>query len=134
MEIGMKKAFQYFLVLFGTVAICIAIAHLILGPASIPGSIPVNATMDSEDRFYAVLFGAFGVALIWCVKQVETKSVFVYFLAVTFFVGGLARLISVAVVGLPHGLFIFLTALELIIPIYMIYAQYKVTRKPAGVS
>lgn len=123
----MKTSFQAFLILFGIVAIGIAIAHLILGPASIPGSIPVNATMDSEDRFYAVLFGAFGVALIWCTKQIESKGLFVYFLAVTFFVGGLARLVSVAVVGLPHPLFIFLTTLELIIPLYMIWAQYKIS-------
>ena len=124
----MKRIFQVFLIVFGMVAMGIAIAHLILGPASIPGSIPVNATMDSEDRFYAVLFGAFGVALMWCTKDIETKSTFVYFLAVTFFIGGLARLISVAAVGWPHPLFIFLTLLELIIPVYMIWAQYQIRR------
>jgi hypothetical protein len=123
----MEKAFQAFLVLFGGVAILISLVHIVFGPASIPGSVPVNATMDSEDRFYAVLFGAFGVALIWCAKDIHAKSLFVYFLAVTFFIGGLARLISVAVVGLPNNLFIFLTVLELIIPIYMVFTQYKIT-------
>jgi hypothetical protein len=126
-NIAMKKVFRYFLVFFGIVAIGIAIAHLILGPESIPGSIPVNATMDSEDRFYSILFGAFGLALIWCSVDIESKSKFVYFLAATFFVGGLARLISMVVAGLPNDLFIFLTVLELIIPIYMFISQHQIS-------
>jgi hypothetical protein len=42
--------------------------------------VPVNATMDSEDCFYATLFAAYGVALLLCVKDIEQKSRFVYFL------------------------------------------------------
>ena len=57
----MKKSLQVFLGLFGITAIFIASLHIVLGPSAIPGSIPVNATMDSEDRFYATLFAAYGV-------------------------------------------------------------------------
>lgn len=39
--------------LFGATVIFIAAMHLVLGPAAFPGAVPVNATMDSEDRFYA---------------------------------------------------------------------------------
>ena len=124
----MKSVLQIFLVLFGLTAICIALAHIILGPASIPGSIPVNPTMDSEDRFYAVLFAAYGVAVIWCVREIESKSKFVYFLAITFFIGGVARLVSIAAVGLPNNLFIFLTVLEFLIPVFMMLAQFSISR------
>src|SRR5262245_42584669 len=81
----MKQSFQVFLGLFGITAIVIASLHIILGPSAIPGSIPVNATMDSEDRFYATLFAAYGVALLWCIKDIERKSTVVYFLALSFF-------------------------------------------------
>jgi hypothetical protein len=70
----MRRSLQVFLALFGGVAIAIALLHIVFGPAAIPGSVPVNATMDSEDRFYATLFGAYGVTLLWCVKDVEQKS------------------------------------------------------------
>src|SRR6266545_639084 len=69
----MKKPFQVFLGLFGGTAILIASLHVVLGPSAIPGSIPVNATMDSEDRFYATLFAAYGVALLWCIGGIERR-------------------------------------------------------------
>jgi hypothetical protein len=124
----MKKALQAFLGLFGSTAIFIASLHIALSPAAIPGSVPVNATMDSEDRFYATMFVAYGVALLWCIKDIERKSLVVYFLALTFFVGGLSRLVSIAVVGLPNTFFIAMTVLELLIPLFMAFMQSRVSK------
>src|SRR5262245_3157507 len=115
----MKKSFQVFLGLFGLTVIFIASLHIAIGSAAIPGSVPVNATMDSEDRFYDTMFAAYGVALLWCIKDIERKSKLVYFLALTFFIGGLARLVSIAAVGLPNTFFITMTVLELLIPFFM---------------
>lgn len=57
-----RRILRWFLTLFGMVCAGIALAHIFVGPSAIPGSIPVNATMDSEDRFYATLFLGFGIA------------------------------------------------------------------------
>jgi hypothetical protein len=122
----MRKALQVLLALFGVVDIAIALAHIFVGPASSPGSIPVNATMDSEDRFYAVLFAAYGAAILWCVRDIERKSAVVYFLMATFFVGGLARLISIAAVGLPNTFFIALTIVELVLPLLLAWMMKRV--------
>ena len=103
----------------------IALAHVALGPAAIPGGLPGNATMDSEDRFYAVFFLAYGVGLLWCTRDVERKSSVVYFLAATFFVRGLARLVSMARVGPPHVFFVVMTALELGVPIAIALIQRR---------
>ncbi len=124
----MKKSLQIFLGLFGATDLLIALLHIFIGPSSIPGSIQVNATMDSEDRFYATLFGAFGLALLWCIKDIERKKMIVYFLAATFFVGGLARLVSVAAVGLPNTFFIAMTILELLIPFFMVFMQSRISK------
>jgi hypothetical protein len=123
----MRRTLQILLGLFGATAIFIALLHIVLGPASIPGSVPVNATMDSEDRFYAVLFMAFGIALIWCVKDVERKARVVYLLMATFLAGGVARLISIAAVGLPNDFFVAMTALELVLPFIYAWLQYRVS-------
>ena len=124
----MKKSAQAFLGLFGVTTILIASLHIVLGPSAIPGAVPVNATMDSEDRFYATLFAAYGVALLWCIRDIERKSMVVYFLAIVFFVGGLARLVSMTVVGLPNNFFIAMTTLELIIPLVMALLQWRVSK------
>jgi hypothetical protein len=50
---------------FGLVCVAIGLAHVALGPAVVPGSIKMNAALDSDDRFYAALFVGFGLALIW---------------------------------------------------------------------
>ena len=124
----MRKALQIFFVLFGITDIAIASLHVALGSSAIPGSVPVNATMDSEDRFYATLFAAYGVAILWCVKDIERKSTVVYFLMATFFVGGLARLVSIASVGAPNSFFVAMTVLELAIPPLAAAAQYRISR------
>ncbi len=124
----MKKSLQVLLGLFGITAIFIASLHIVLGPQATPGSIPVNATMDSEDRFYATLFAAYGVALLWCIKDIERKSTVVYFLALTFFIGGLARLVSMAAVGPPDTFFIAMTVLELLIPFFMGFMQSRISK------
>jgi hypothetical protein len=123
----MKKTLQVFLILFGVADILIASLHLVLGPGAIPGSIAVNPTMDSEDRFYATLFAAYGVALLWCTRDIERKSKYVYFLAATFFVGGLARVVSMLAVGLPNTFFITMTVLELLIPVFMAVLQSRIS-------
>jgi uncharacterized protein DUF4345 len=122
-----RKTLQVLLGVFGVIAIAIALLHVVLGPSSIPGAVPVNATMDSEDRFYATLFLAFGVALLWCIEDVERKSRVVYFLMLTFLAGGLARLISIAAVGRPNSFFIVMTVLELLLPFVYGYLQYRVS-------
>jgi hypothetical protein len=123
-----RKFLQIYLGIFGITAILIATLHIVLGPAAIPGAIPVNATMDSEDRFYATLFAAYGVAMLWCIKEIERKSQVVYFLALTFFVGGLARLVSMAAIGLPNTFFIAMTVLELLIPFLIGFLQWRVAK------
>lgn len=112
----MRRLLETLILIFGIVCILIACVHIAIGPSSIPGSVPVNATMDSEDRFYATLFLGFGAALIWCSRDLKAREGVFGALLLTFFVGGLARIISVLAVGWPIPLFIVLGSLELILP------------------
>lgn len=112
----MRKVLEALVMVFGVVCILIACLHIVLGPSSIPGSVPVNATMDSEDRFYATLFLGFGAALIWCSRGLRAREGVFGALLLTFLLGGIARIVSVLAVGWPNPLFIFLGSLELILP------------------
>jgi Domain of unknown function (DUF4345) len=112
----MRLALRIILLVGGIAAVLIALLHIVFGPASIPGSVPVNATMDSEDRFYAAIFLGFGVALLWCAQSIEQRGKAIRFLIAVFFLGGCARLISVMFVGPPNRLFQALMAVELLLP------------------
>lgn len=122
----MKRGFQIFLWTFGGTVMLIALAHVVWGPAAIPGAQAVSATMDSEDRFYAVFFGAYGLLVARSAIRVEHNTALIRALAATFFVGGLARLVSIVAVGLPHPFFLAMTALELVIPVAMMFVQRRI--------
>lgn len=107
---------RLFLTVFGMVCVGIALAHIVFGPGAIPGSVPVNATMDSEDRFYATLFLGFGVAHVWAARDLAHRGGVILALQAVFFAGGLARIVSLIAVGSPGPLFLFLGGLELAIP------------------
>ncbi|MCB2058604.1 MAG: DUF4345 domain-containing protein [Novosphingobium sp.] len=111
-----QRYLAWFLTTFGMVCAAIALVHIAFGPASIPGSVPVNATMDSEDRFYATLLLGFGLAHVWAARDLANRSGLVLAMQATFFVGGVARIVSILAVGMPIPLFVFLGGLELIIP------------------
>jgi len=124
----MKRLLQIILVMSGIVGIAIALAHVVLGPAAIPGSIAVNPTMDSEDRFYAVMFLGHSLALLWCARAVERRGTIVKFLAGLLFLGGVARLISMVAVGQPNWFFQAMTAIELLLPV-LLWALVKQVEK-----
>src|SRR5271155_5722367 len=52
------------------------------------------ATMDSESRFYAPLFGAYGILLLMVARDLSARGNLIPWLAGVFFVGGIGRFIS----------------------------------------
>lgn len=112
----MAKMLKALTITFGAVCMAIALSHVVIGQRVIPGGRFVNPTMDSEDRFYATLFLGFGAAMIWCARDLPARRGVFDALWLTFFLGGVARLISAAMVGLPAPLFLFLGGLELVLP------------------
>ena len=126
-----QRLFGWTIAVFGVVCCGIALAHIALGPSAIPGAEPVNATMDSEDRFYATLFLGFGLALAWISRDVACRGGALLALLVTFFASGVARVISAIAVGLPNDLFIFLTGVELALPPLLWWWQLWLKRQPA---
>ncbi|MGH3674279.1 MAG: DUF4345 domain-containing protein [Mycobacterium sp.] len=128
----MRRMFQMFLVLFGVIVIAISLAHLAIGPEAIIGGSDVNPTSDGEDRFFAGFFLGYGVALLWCARDVEHKRMFVNFLAAVVFVGGIGRLLSVILVGPPHPFYLAMLAIELGLPPLMVLVANRVTDPVSG--
>jgi hypothetical protein len=129
---AIRRLFQGFLALVGVIAIGISLAHLAVGPEAIVGGSAVNPTSDGEDRFYAGLFGCYGVALLWCARSVERKQVYVNVLAAVLLVGGIGRLVALIVVGPPDPFFVAMLLLELVLPPLMVLAAKRVAQPAAA--
>lgn len=88
------------------------IADIILGDTSeLTGLADVNS--DSELRFYAGIFAAYGLLLIHTATFLRDKMARVPYLALTIILAGAARIVSYYQMGEPHGLFQVLLFLEI---------------------
>lgn len=113
----MKRATEVWLVTFGIACVGIGLAHLLFGTKTIIGGGPVNATIDSDMRFYALLFAAYGLTFIWCAANVPERAGVANILGAIFFAGGLARLLAWAVAGQPNWFYVVMVPVELAIPV-----------------
>lgn len=116
MDDHMRRILAVAVMIAGVICVAIALAHVILGPRAIVGGVFVNPTMDSEDRFYAVFFLFWGAAIVYCSRDLRSRQGLFGALLLTFFLGGIARIISVLAVGLPNMTFVCLGLLELGLP------------------
>jgi len=105
------------LVVVGLVTAGIGLAHLLFGARAIIGAGPVDATVDSELRFHAVLFIAFGWGFIWAAADPDNRAWLVNALGLAFLLGGLARLIAMVQTGLPHYFYVWMIPVEILIPV-----------------
>lgn len=137
----MKILLQCLLYALGAAAIAIALSIMVQGPAAtLAGGKAVYdalagqaaapspiwaAEMDSELRFYAALWGAYGILLILAARNLPARLHWVPGLAGVFFAGGIGRVISLAVVGAPHPFLIILMILELASPLLLLLCWFR---------
>jgi hypothetical protein len=75
--------------------------------------------MDSELRFYAALWGAYGVVALRTAWSLPRKLSRTPWIAAVFFAGGVGRLLSQVGVGAPHPFFTLLMIIELTLPVLL---------------
>lgn len=122
----METLLRSLLFILGVSSIGISLGHIVLGTDAIPGSIPVNATLDNQDRFFAALFLSYGVAVLWCLRDLRSRLPEIRALVAILFLGGLARLVSIAIVGLPHPFYVAMTIVELVLPLAVVWLTARV--------
>jgi hypothetical protein len=75
-----------------------------------------DPTLNSQNRFYGVAFGVYGVLLYLCSTDLRKYATVLRYVLWVFFAAGLARLVSIATHGLPPPLVLALLAVELAFP------------------
>ncbi|MFD9124444.1 DUF4345 domain-containing protein [Kitasatospora sp. NPDC059571] len=112
----MARTLRLLLRLMGWSCIAIGLFHLALGNAAIPGAAHAGTTIDSWGRFMGTCFAGFGAAWLWAARQRPVPAAAVRLLAGVFLLGGLGRLLSLALHGWPQWFQIVLAVIELGLP------------------
>jgi hypothetical protein len=100
------------------VPVVLHVAFGVAGDALIGAPVPdaINASLDSQNRFYGASFAIYGALLWYCARDLRTHAGLLTIVLVLFFFGGCARGLSAIQYGPPSPPIIALWAVELIIP------------------
>lgn len=104
----------------GVVATAAGMHTVVVGGKSLPGRRLANPVLESELRFYATYYVAFGLAALRVAPRADRDANAVRALAGTLFLSGLARAGGWLAAGRPHRLQRTLLAIELALPPTMI--------------
>lgn len=120
------------------IIVLIGLLHLILGlgadamlGAKITPAVMADPALDSQNRFYGVSFTIYGLLCYLCATNVAKYAAVLRCVLYVFFAAGLARLVSIAVRGLPTLPVLLLLTLELLAPPLLLWLLRKETEKMA---
>ncbi|MFF8429874.1 DUF4345 domain-containing protein [Streptomyces sp. NPDC016566] len=112
----MARVLRILTQLMGWSCVAIGLFHVALGNAAIPGAGSAGTTVDSWGRFMGASFVGYGLAWLWAARQRPIPARAVQWLAGVFLLGGVGRLLSLAVHGWPQWFQIVLAVIELGLP------------------
>ena len=99
----------------GIALIAIGMSRMAFSMAAVPGGGALNPTVDSESRAAGALLIALGVAYIWAVRRSPIPSALLRLLAATMALLAVARVISMADVGMPNVVFTVSAVIEFVV-------------------
>jgi Domain of unknown function (DUF4345) len=126
----MKRALQIVTALLGLVPIVTGL--IAMSGTSYPiyaaaGLAPLPV-LDSNLRFFAGVWFGLGVAILWLVPRIDTQTVLFRALWLMIFCGGVGRLISLVLVGMPPAPFVGFIALEIVGAPLFIWWQARIAK------
>lgn len=132
------RQLQFLLRILGIAFLLPALLHLVLGlgadamlGARVPAAAAADPVLDSQNRFYGVIFSLYGILLIICAGDLAKYATILRALLWVFFAGGIARLVSIAVVGTPPALVVVLLITELVLPPLLLWGLQRGLRPAA---
>jgi Domain of unknown function (DUF4345) len=98
-------------------------------PLYASAGLPRSAVLDSNMRFFGGVWLALGLALYWLTPRIEKETSLFRAICGAIFVGGIGRLISLALLAAPPAPFIGFTILEIVGMPALIAWQSRVSRQ-----
>jgi hypothetical protein len=97
-------------------------------PVYAPVSSPHAILLDTNLRFFSGLWLGLGLAYLWLIPSIERQTILFRAIWGAIFVGGIGRLLSIALTGTPPAPFVFFALLEIVGAPLFIYWQHQVVR------
>jgi hypothetical protein len=125
-----KSRLQLASALLGAIPIMTGIIGMfgISDPLYASAGLPPSTVLDSNLRFFSGVWLGLGVAMYWIIPTIEKQTLLFRALWGMIFIGGIGRLISMLMVGLPPAPFIGFTALEIVGAPLLVLWQSRVSR------
>jgi hypothetical protein len=97
-------------------------------PIYASAGLPPNALLDSNLRFFGGLWLVLGLSIYWLIPRIERQTALFRVLWLMIFAGGIGRLLSMFLLGLPPIPFIGFTALEILgAPLFIAWQSHIAT-------
>lgn len=128
-----KKALQVVTAILGLVPLLTGAVGMmgLNDPLYAVAKLPPFPVLDSNMRFFSGVWLGLGVAILWLVPRIERETVLFRFIWGAIFIGGIGRVLSLLLAGLPPAPFIGFTALEVIGAPLFLWWQYRVAQAAA---
>jgi uncharacterized protein YjeT (DUF2065 family) len=125
-----RRALQIATALLALVPILTGIITMlgVSDPLYASSGVPALPVLDSNLRFFGGVWLGLGLALVWLVQRIESEGVLFRVVWGGIFLGGIGRLLSMLMVGLPPLPFVGFTALEVIGAPLFVYWQHLVAK------
>ena len=129
---GGRRALQITLGVLAGIPFASGLAGVLAGPAALPADrSTVGPNLDNEYR-YAHAFWFAAAPMLWStLPRVEQDAPLLRAVCGGVALGGLARVLSWRVAGRPHPVFVVSTAVELAVPVLLLW-QRRVARLTGG--
>lgn len=104
-------------------------ASVLHGPSAITAMLTAPPSFDSHFRYLSGIFFALGIAFASCIPAIEARGARFRLLGAMVVTGGLARLVSLAMVGWPGAGHRFGLVMELgVVPLLLLW-QWRIERR-----
>jgi len=126
-----KRALQIATALLGAVPVITGVVGLmgLSDPLYAALKLPQGATLDSNMRFFGGVWLGLGLSVWWLVPRIDQQTALFRAAWLMIALGGVGRLLSIAMVGLPLLPFVGFTVLEIIGAPIFIWWQSRIAHQ-----
>lgn len=127
MKMTDKNLLQATVAIGGLVPVGAGLAGILLGPDLVPDVVG-TISLDSHFRYLSGLLLGIGLGFWSCIPQIDQQRPRFQLLTLIVFIGGLSRLSSLCMRGMPYNSMLFGLTMELVVTPLLAFWQHKLSK------